>query len=266
MNALKGGWEPLSVRRGIREPFRLVDGIPSYARPLFNSWTIQALYDLNGDYFANIQQVITTLRIETQATTPEQLVVRLTDDNYLDLLDLLVRTAPARSHELEAILRLAGSVWRVDREDRALRSFVPLESVAAYELALKKQPTAAEHLSGAWEHAFGRNPDAGDAWSDAIKAIEAVLSPIVIPDAKLAKLSDIQSAVRSAPPGKFIIRAAGRDAQASLVGMLDAITYEPGRHGSDTSVPDLATARIAVLQSTAIVAGVGEGLIERPDA
>lgn len=49
----------------------------------------------------------------------------------------------------------------------------------------------------------------------------------------------------------------------NLLMMLDCLMYEDGRHGSDERVPSIETARIAVLQATAIVAAVGEGLIER---
>lgn len=267
MSALAGGWEPLSVRRGRRDPFRLVEGIPEHARPLLNAWTSEAIRGSSGDERQNVRTLISTLRLPFQVQYAYDLTEALLgmDDHYLDVLDFLSFAIPVRRADLELELDVAGSAWKVDFTSGRLVRRVPEEAQAAYELALEREPSAADHLSGAWEHAFGRNPDAGDAWGDAIKAIEAVLSPIVIPDARLAKLSDIQSAVRSARPEKFIIRAAGRDAQASLAGMLDAITYEPGRHGSDTSVPDLATARIAVLQATAIVAGVGEGLIERRD-
>lgn len=267
MSALAGGWDPLSVRRGIREPFRLVEGIPEHARPLINDW-VSTIFRGPSNRDRDVRGLISTLQLPFHADYSDELVraLRGRDDFYLDVLDFLSFALPQYRDSLERELAIAGSAWKVDPESGRLHRRVPAEAQAAYELALEREPSAAEHLSGAWENAFGRHPDAGDAWSDAIKALEAVLSPIVIPAARLAKLSDIQSAVRAAPEGKFIIRAAGRNPRASLPGMLDSIPYEPGRHGSDHTTAELQTARIVVLQATAIVAAVGEGLIESPSS
>lgn len=259
-----GGRVPLTVRRGIRSHFQLVEGIPEHARPLVNTWLYGVFDSDRGDIRRNVRTVVSALRLPFKADYPDELITKLTDDDlYLDVLDFICKALPQHRESLNQELKVAGSAWRVDTDDGGLRRTIPDEALKSYAKALDDHPSAASHLSGAWEHAFGRHPDAGDAWNDAIKALEAVLSPIVIPNAKLAKLSDIQSAVRQAPEGKFAIRAAGRDPKASLSGMLDSIPYEPGRHGSDTSTAELQTARIVVLQATAIVAAVGEGLIEQ---
>jgi hypothetical protein len=73
----------------------------------------------------------------------------------------------------------------------------------------------------------------------------------------------MKSELRQAPEGKFIIRAAGTDPKKTLLGMLDAVPYENGRHGTDRSRASIDTARVVVFQATTIVAAVGEGLIER---
>lgn len=261
------GHTPLSVRRGVREPFEFVEGIPEHARLLIDDWLQGVFYSDDGDMTRNVRGIVSALRLPFQASYPDSLISGLSndDDLYLDVLDLITTALPQHRESLDQVLRTAGSVWRVDLNDGGLRSVVPDEALKAYARALETAPDAAQHLTDAWKHAFGRHPDAGDAWGDAIRAVEAVLSPIVIPKARLAKLSDIQAAVRAAPEGKFTIRAAGRNPQVSLSGMLDSIPYEPGRHGSDHTTAELQTARIVVLQATAIVAGVGEGLIERAD-
>lgn len=268
MSALAGGWEPLSVRRGIREPFRLVEGIPEYGRPLIDDW-VETTFRRSGGYTEdNVRYVVAALRPNFICDYPSDLIANLRhdDDGYLDLLDLLSMMKPGERSNLEQVLATCGSVWTVDIEAGRLLRRVPEEAQAAYELALEKQPTAAEHLSGAWAHAFGRHPDAGDAWGDAIRAVEAALHQIISPANEKATLGSMKSELRQAPEGKFIIRAAGTDPKETLLGMLDAVPYEDGRHGTDRSRASLDTARIVVFQATALVAGVGEGLIERADA
>lgn len=72
--------------------------------------------------------------------------------------------------------------------------------------------------------------------------------------------------LRRAPDGKFTVRAPGDSPMQTLLWMLDAVPYEEGRHGSDPGRATLDVARVVVFQSTALVAAIGEGLIERADA
>lgn len=263
-----GGWVPLSVRRGTREPFRLVEGIPEHARPGIDGWVGTVVGSLRGDPEELYRFIISSLRLSFHADRWYQLTdgLRGDDDRYLDVLDLLSAMYPDHARKLEQELHTAGSAWRTDDVEGGLLRRVPEEAQAAYERALETQPSAAEHLSGAWEHAFGRHPDAGDAWGDAIRAVEASLHQIISPANRKATLGSMKSELRQAPGGKFIIRAAGADPKETLLGMLDAVPYENGRHGTDRSRASIDTARVVVFQATAIVAGVGEGLIERADA
>lgn len=262
-----GAWVPLSVRRGIREPFRLVEGIPEHARPAIDGWVETVVEDYRGDARELYRFIISSLRLSFHAELFYHLAdgLRGDDDRYLDVLDLLSHMFPANARKLEEELNTAGSAWRVDEAEGGLLRRVPREAQKSYEQALETQPSAAEHLSGAWEHAFGRHPDAGDAWGDAIRAVEAALHQIISPANEKATLGSMKSELRQAPAEKFIIRAAGTDPKETLLGMLDAVPYENGRHGTDRSRASIDTARIVVFQATAIVAGVGEGLIERAD-
>lgn len=266
MSDRPAGRSPLSVRRGIREPFEFVEGIPEHARPIINTWLHDVLYA--GDTSGNVRTLVSALRLPFQASYTDDLISGLSqdDDLYLDVLDFIAFTLPQHREPLDLELRVAGSAWRVDRTDGGLRRVVPDEALETYRKALDAAPSAAQHLSGAWEHAFGRHPDAGDAWGDAIRAVEAALHQIISPSNEKATLGSMKSELRQAPEGKFIIRAAGTDPKETLLGMLDAVPYENGRHGTDRSRASIDTARVVVFQATAIVAGVGEGLIERAAA
>jgi hypothetical protein len=212
-----------------------------------------------------VQGLVSSLQLPFRASYSDDLIANLAEDDdlYLDVLDFITFALPQHRRPLDLELSIAGSAWRVDLDDGGLRRVVPDEILETYRKAVDSDPTAAEHLSGAWEHAFGRNPDAGVAWGDAIRAVEAALHQIISPANEKATLGSMKSELRQAPEGKFIIRAAGTDPKKTLLGMLDAVPYENGRHGTDRSRASIDTARVVVFQATTIVAAVGEGLIER---
>jgi hypothetical protein len=55
------------------------------------------------------------------------------------------------------------------------------------------------HLSSAWNHTFGRNPDPGRAFSEAIKAVEAASIPIISPNNTNATLGTVIGDLKSTP-------------------------------------------------------------------
>jgi hypothetical protein len=106
-------------------------------------------------------------------------------DAMLDLVDAglhLKWNRPEDLQTLNELLILGGSVWQVDPNGRQLIRRVDLTAAAPYEKATTPNDVAAEELAEAWRRAYGRNPDASDAWDHAIKAVEATLIPIVSPN------------------------------------------------------------------------------------
>jgi hypothetical protein len=117
--------------------------------------------------------------------------------------------------ELDRILTEAGCVWRLDiqqvetgeqfrgrpsyREIRTLQRRTLPESVAAVHALSRSTPDAARHLSSAWNHAFGRHPDPGSAYGEAIKAVEAAAIPVVSPKNSKATLGTVIGELRNTP-------------------------------------------------------------------
>lgn len=59
---------------------------------------------------------------------------------------------------------------------------------------IRSDTSAGKHLSKAWNCAFGRIPDYSQAYSEAIKAVEAATTPVLSPkdaDATLSKMHKI---------------------------------------------------------------------------
>ena len=59
---------------------------------------------------------------------------------------------------------------------------------------------ASAELTEAWIRAYGRDPDPSDAWDHAIKAVEAILIPIVVSKAGQAAVGSRDRCTRSTRP------------------------------------------------------------------
>ena len=85
---------------------------------------------------------------------------------------------------------LGGSVWRVGPNyDRLVRRVDPTATASLVEASSPDSVASAE-LKEAWTAAYARNPDPSDAWDHSIKAVEAILIPIV-PTKTKATLADV---------------------------------------------------------------------------
>jgi hypothetical protein len=82
---------------------------------------------------------------------------------------------------------------------RTLQRRTAPEAIDALKAVSQSAPDAACHLGSAWRHAFGRNPDPGRAYSEAIKAVEAAAIPVVSPNNPKATLGTVIGQLRSTP-------------------------------------------------------------------
>jgi hypothetical protein len=112
---------------------------------------------------------------------------------FLNLVDHVLHhlpspTAVLDAAELEIGLRQGGSAWMV-------HALAEVDAQPEYELVRRVDPTVVaaadlaidsgrpgDHLRTAWTAAYGRTPDPSKAYSEAIKAVEVALGPIVSPN------------------------------------------------------------------------------------
>jgi hypothetical protein len=148
------------------------------------------------------------------------------DEFFLQVLELAIeqidlgytwQDQESALSELDRILTEAGSAWRVDiqrietedyvfgqlrkgyREVRTLQRRASETATNALTESVRLAPAAASHLASAWNYAFGRNPDPGRAYSEAIKAVEAAAGPVVSPNDTTATLGKVLGQLRSTP-------------------------------------------------------------------
>ena len=117
--------------------------------------------------------------------------------------------------QLADTLTDAGMAWRLDiqqvatgeswhgqpmyRDVRTLQRRTSHEAVVAVHGIAQYAPDPGKHLGSAWNYAFGRNPDPGHAYGEAIKAVEAAAVPVVLPNDPAATLGKVIGQLRSTP-------------------------------------------------------------------
>jgi hypothetical protein len=177
----------------------------------------------------------------------------------LDAVDAVLyldEMPPYQYVSLDEILLLGGSVWQVDPSGRRLVRRVNKTATAAFVEASSHDDAASAELSEAWTAAYGRHPDPSDAWDHSIKAVEAMLIPIVTPNKAKATLGDVVGNLNSQGTQWKLGLHGHDDSQsvAPLVSMLRLMWPNPDRHRSGTSrTPALAEAQEVVHLAVTIV-------------
>jgi hypothetical protein len=189
-------------------------------------------------------------------------------ERFLDFIHFFLQVAEVGDDDVRAldrVLQQGSSVWRATTNGLERRVSPAIRD--AFEMAASPGDTASDELVEAWTKAYGRNPDPSDAWDHSIKAVEAILRPIVCPNHSKATLSNVIGVLRSQGNlWQLGLRGRARDhSVAPLVQMLELIWTDPNRHGSATpELPaTLEEARSVVHLAVTIVQWGRDGLIAR---
>ncbi len=272
------GFVPLSVRTGLREPFGITVGFPDYLKGLVLDLLRTAMYDLGGGSIGNADRVADRI----------SLALRLDPCRYgrgvsgvlsqagnsatvcLDVMDFLVRSSPGFASALEGLLTEANHEYRVDFDNECLVQRVDDSAWQVYEEACRPGGRSAKLIQEAWVASYGLPAvrDPGDAWANAVKAVEEVLKPIVSPTDSVATLGKMIAVLRDGPtkwkcglPGDAKGRVSGL---GQFISALTIVGYPPRRHGGDDREgPTEVTARAVVLQAAVILAWIGDGVLTR---
>lgn len=268
-------WQPRSERLGLTPPDGPYPGVPDHlANPLF-AWMDDAFC-----FFDDADGIAERAALRLRVALPAQpgawryslLLARCRDDpsRALDVLELLTLSLVQTDERdpygdvdptelvsrLRELLELAGSLYTVT-EEGYINERVGDETSAALVAATAPQDAASQELHDAWQSAYGRAPDASDAWDHAIKAVEAIVNPNVIPNDSAPTLGKAIHALRDAPPGKFETTFAphpDHDKIAQLKAALELVWVNPDRHQGGTSTPpELRTARAVVNLAVALI-------------
>ena len=165
--------------------------------------------------------------------------------------------AKVEMHErLIQLPNMAGSAYTLS-EDLLIMERVGDEAQEVYDSATALGDHTSEELREAWSKAYGRGPNPSDAWDHAIKAVESVLQPVVLPNDPRPTLGKIIAALDKGPHKfKGVFAGPSQDvAVGNLVGTLRLLWPNPDRHasGQPSPKPTLQEARAVVNLAVALV-------------
>lgn len=167
---------------------------------------------------------------------------------------------------LDQLLDHGGADWRVLRSGD---QFTLVERVnpavkATNEIVLETRSSASHYLAEANRKAYGPEPNASDAYKDAIRAVESAASEVIRPGKGQTKISDIARALGK--PG-WAHALHPTEGMTATVSMLNALQRgQTARHGGPDTSPmdvDLAASRAAVHLAATLVQWFLAGCIAR---
>lgn len=177
---------------------------------------------------------------------------------------------------LDRLLRDAGSVFEVQwspAPPRLMRRADPTVAHTFMRAAATATPTAGRLLRDAWQQTYRQlHPDPTAAYGNAVRAVEHVLCPLVVPTSPRPTLGAILAYFRDAPQKwVFVLRAKDgtRDIEPLVVLLRQLWEGQHDRHGGgpDGFQPQTrAEAQAAVHLATTVVQWITSGALTRTDA
>jgi hypothetical protein len=294
-------WRPLSKRQSPEAAASydaLYEGIPEWLQPSLSTWireTAMAVAIALGspDLFTLDEFVLLverTLRIgldwapkrprQDRGEAALEDLQRLAfddDETGLDLIDLTLRLlkdfevprAEAYAQQLDVFLAQGGSVWRVGCDLHGLERRVADEVALRAHEVMSPKTRAAEHLREAWSATYGRHPNPGHAYGEAVKAVEAAAIRVVCPNDLVATLGKIIGELRAKVDSwTTSLTPGGQNGIDRAVGMLELLwKAQLDRHGTpDPTAPFAASqeeAEAAVHLALTLVHWFETGAIRR---
>lgn len=270
-----GDWQPLGIRMGWREDHAPYEGIPDHLKATLETWCMKNLGEdgsgtggRNGrDIRLNLMASQMRLDFSGNGNLAGNFLAMGDYDPRLlfEAIDLHLKvTGGYGSSSLDTLLSVAGSVWTVSASQRGIERRVDPAEKEAFVRAISPADDASEHLRSAWAEAFGVTPNPSRSWSDAIKAVEALLWGLVIPKNDKATLGTIIQALDAAAhKWNFRLSPSGSlSGVEAFTQTLRLIWPNPDRHASGTvRVPDQQEAEDVVRTAVLVVGWLRNGAL-----
>ncbi len=261
-------WRPLSLQGESDPRFdEPHEGLPSWLRGPVVGWIKESFEGVDpddGSFFVR-NNALTDLQLEMRLREPlsggddwrrlNDLVARVNLDQEfaLDVIDWMVAHWPRFSDggyvdertvaehwtaDLNLKLRQGGSAWEVTSNGPVYR--LTRRAVGPVVDVLEHTATDAtrahNHLASAWSKLTGRQPDPTGAYREAVRAVEAVAKPVILPNNGRATLGTMIAAMRDRPQKWTVTLGSVDDVRVQMELVWRGQT---DRHGTDDeAVPE----------------------------
>lgn len=264
-------WRPGQARiaRALEDPYT---GVPSHLKVPLWAWVQDGFFDhhsYTGDP-SRLMELGVHLRIALPQSTDRAIETLATkcnneSDFMLTLAEALLERYKydgGRAQGLQNLLRAANSAYVVkDSADGLEERVAPGVKETVTAAVASAQGSAGDHLTKAWNAAYGRRSDPGVAYGEAVKAVEAALAAHVSPqNAKQTLGTMIRDVAAKPSKWKFVIADGNASGVEMLVSMMRVLwDGQTSRHGGTgtTRAETPEEARAAVhLAATIVQLGV----------
>jgi hypothetical protein len=270
-------WRPLSERNDELSDEELFDGTPAHLKGPLVAWFSDNAYDGVASTIAlRLRIDLRSPELSSQPGELDALIRKATPypDQFLDVIDLfLLLNHREYSHrsaadDLDRILTIGGSLWRVAADQRSLEQRVDETTRDAATAVINQQTNASSHLASAWHYCYGRNPNPSRAYSESIKAVEAAAIPVVSPRNSRATLGTVLRELDNTQ-SRWQLSIKGSDGTGSITPLLSMIRLlwhgQSDRHGglTPTTPPTQSAAEMAVHLGVTLTQWFQSGAVER---
>ena len=284
-------WPTLAEREsGLLPPPEHYEGIPNHMVAPLSRWLGDTA--LVTDRLA--ERVLSKLRVRCLTNWSPRVALRVLINSGLDgsfstdrsldrlsvlnaLIGLNDEWTPGELLELDQILVDAGSVWEINWDFHGLYRRVEAPVVEAWQRARAAaeesgRPAAARYLTEAWQKTYGMHPEPTAGYGAAVKAVDAVAVPLVLPTVRNATVHRVRTElVKKQAEWCFVLGEAegvqeGQGSVDVVATMLDRLLRgETERHGDERvnrpSTPEEAQA--AVHLAAVLVQWFVSGAVQR---
>lgn len=268
---------------GLKGERALVEGTPDYMLQPLRDWVDKAV---NFQHFDLAKRLQLRLRRTDVVMTPQRPgpFILLDGEKLLEVIDAALAICSPFLDVLEAtvekewwsgmlrdlavMLKEGGSAWKLNADLSGLTRRVDETVAQAAKSTMKAAPPdASAHLRRAWEAAYGFSPDATKAYSEAVKAVEAVVLPATIPNDRVGTLGKALKHIKqTAAKWTVAVDQSGTLASAdALIAMLALMWRgQSDRHaGPNTSPVTLESAQTALHLAVTLVQWFNSGAVKK---
>ncbi len=250
----------------------MYEDVPAHLKHQLWTWTAGYLSTGDADGIAKIRAVANHMRYDYARipkagsyTKKEQdmrahIQKRCQDDeDQLRIIEfLLTESHPSSGLHLEGILRLGNSAYSVSADGKRLEMRAdPAVRAGVQAVVEVAAGSPGDHLTNAWNEAFGRVPDPVKSYSESIKAVEAALAARVSPQNGKQTLGTMVRDIRAKPgKWKFAIADGNVGGVETVLNMMQLLwDGQTSRHGgvNPTRAETPEEAKAAVLLAAGLV-------------